>query len=351
MSSTQIHHFAPLPDVNFPVALAPMVGLSHCGLRALGRHYLPEGAITFWPTEMLNSRRLMREDLGFTEETLRTAEDDHLVPQLLGNEERPIAESIARLETWGIAGVDINMGCPVSKALRHNYGVALMGDSNYAAEVVRIATRATKKPVSVKLRAGLEADPQALFIFVKKLEAAGARYITLHPRLAGQKRRGFADWKMIRQVREQLSIPVVGNGDVQTADDVFAMMEQTGCQQVMVGRALVARPWLFWQVGERLGFAPPKGRTGPAPVTPIEEGAEYGRSLDFLLSCLALQFPPDVALRKFRFHLKTSHVWLKFGHALWAAVCGQKTVEGIARELRKFFATPQEMSPTTALRE
>jgi tRNA-dihydrouridine synthase len=300
---------------------------------------------------MLNSRRLVREEIGFTEETVRSAGDDFLIPQLLANEERPIVESIARLESWGIAGVDINMGCPVSKALRHNYGVALMGDSDYAAAVVAMAVRTTRKPVSVKLRAGLQSDPDALLRFVGKLESAGAAFITLHPRMAGQKRRGFADWNIIRDVRTHLSIPVVGNGDVQTADDVFTMMEQTGCHQVMVGRALVARPWLLWQVGERLGFRPPQGRQGCAPQTPLEEGAEYGRSLDFLLCCLVAQFPAEIALRKFRFHVKTSHVWLKFGHALWAAVCAQKTPVGVGRALTKFFADPQEMAPTTALRE
>src|SRR5262245_8365908 len=127
--------------VNFPLCLAPMVGLSHVALRHLVKAYLPEGARTIWPTEMLSSWRLPRENVGHTPETFRESDESHLVPQILGNEEEPIAESVRRLVEWGAAGVDVNMGCPVKKALRHNYGVALMGDAEYAAHVVRITVR------------------------------------------------------------------------------------------------------------------------------------------------------------------------------------------------------------------
>jgi tRNA-dihydrouridine synthase B len=346
-----MHRFLPLTAVNFPVALAPMVGLSHVGLRHLVRRYMPRGARTFWPTEMLNSRKLPREPVGGTLETLQRFDEDLLVPQLLGNEQRPIAESIARLHDWGAAGIDINMGCPVAKALRHNYGVALMGNSDYAAEVVGMAVSVARGPVSVKLRAGVESNPEYLIQFINKLHCAGAAWVTLHPRLAGQKRRGRADWATITRVRQSLSIPVVGNGDVQTCEDVFAMQAQTGCAQVMVGRALVARPWLMWQVGERLGFPPPIGFVGAAPVTPLEEGREYGRSLQHLLEFLTVAFPEPVAHRRFLFHVRTSQMWLKFGHALWAGLTRQKSTGAMRGELIRFFAGPQEMTAKTQLRD
>src|SRR5665213_1694659 len=184
--------------VNFPVCLAPMVGLSHVALRLMVKRYLPEGAITPWPTEMLSSWKLPREILGETVETFRDADEYPLVPQILGNEEGPIAESVRRLVDWGAAGIDINMGCPVKKALRHNYGVALMGDPEYASEVVRMTVRNSKVPVSVKLRAGIQKDMEFLLRFTKGLEDAGAAWITLHPRVGEQKRRGAADWSQIR---------------------------------------------------------------------------------------------------------------------------------------------------------
>jgi tRNA-dihydrouridine synthase len=338
-------------QVNFPVSLAPMVGLSHIALRLMVQRYLPASAVTFWPTEMLSSWRLQREELGATAETLRGAGETHLVPQILGNEEKPIAESVRRLVDWGAAGVDINMGCPVNKALKHNYGVALMGDAAYAAEVVRMTKRNSSVPVSVKLRAGLQNDADYLLKFVRGLEEAGADWITLHPRIGAMKRRGAADWTQIRMVRESLSIPVVGNGDVQCADDVFKMLEVSDCDSVMVGRGLAARPWLLWQVGERLGFPPPLGMTGRAPSTPYEEGAEFGRSSEHFLSLLEEHFEFEEGFKRFKFYLRMVCGWLEFGHHLFASTSKAKTYADVREALEKFFAVPQSMSMRTHLRE
>lgn len=339
--------------VNFPIALAPMVGLSHVAFRLMLRDYLPQEAITIWPTEMLNSRKIPIENLEKTPETMRSSKESELVPQILGNEEEPIALSVARLEhEWGASGIDINMGCPVKKALSHNYGVALMGDSNYAREVVRMTVKNTKLPVSVKLRAGQQNDFAYLLKFALGLQEAGASWLTLHPRTPEQKRRGSADWKQIKALREQLSIPIIGNGDVQTVDDALRMMSETGCDLVMVGRALTARPWLLWQVGERLGFSAPSSRKGErAPVTPLEEGAEYGRSLKSLSALMREHFSEDLALRKFRFFVRTSAPWLLFGHDLFARSTRVKTLDELDIALGDFFAKDQPMAPRTELRQ
>jgi nifR3 family TIM-barrel protein len=340
-------------QVNFPVCLAPMVGLSHVAFRRMLRSYLPAGAVTLWPTEMLNSRRIPSENLKTTPETMRSSDETHLVPQILGNEEVPIEKSVKRLEQeWGATGIDINMGCPVKKALSHNYGVALMGDADYAAEVVRMTVRHTTLPVSVKLRAGHQNDIEYLMRFVRGLEDAGASWITLHPRTTEQKRRGSADWSQIRQVREILRIPVIGNGDIQVEDDVFSLAEETRCDQVMVGRALTARPWLLWQVGERLGFAPPMGREGErAPRGPAEEGAEYGRALRLLAQYMREHFCEDLGLRKFRFFVRTASPWLLFGHDLYARTTQAKSFDELELKLAEFFAQEQPMCGRTELRQ
>lgn len=339
-------------QVNFPVCLAPMVGLTHVAFRRLLREYLPEGAVTIWPTEMLNSRRIPGENLATTPETLRTSDETHLVPQILGNEEIPIAQSVVRLEKeWGASGIDINMGCPVKKALSHNYGVALMGDPDYAAEVVRITTRNTSLPVSVKLRAGHQNDHEYLIRFVRGLEEAGASWICLHPRTTEMKRRGNADWSQIRMVREKVAIPVIGNGDIQVAEDALNLRAETGCDMAMVGRALTARPWLLWQVGEALDFPPPPGRTGRAPRTREEEGAEYGRALMRLADLMSEHFREDLALRKFRFFVRTGGPWLMFGHDLYAKSTKAKTMLEVKAALVQFFAAPQPMTPRTELRQ
>lgn len=337
--------------VNFPLCLAPMVGLSHVGLRLIVRQYLPEGAFTVWPTEMLNSRRIKGETLGKTPETRRGPEEWGLVPQILGNNEDEIRSAVERLVDWGVAGIDINMGCPVKKALRHNYGVALMGDADYAAEVVRMTVRHSTVPVSVKLRAGHQNDRSFLLDFVQGLEGAGASWLCLHPRLAAQKRRGRADWEQIGLVRESVKVPVIGNGDIQVVDDVLDMLNQTGCDMVMAGRALTARPWLFWQLGERLGWPKPAGRTGAAPQSQEEEGAEYGHCLKLLLQLFREYFPEPLGVRKFRFYVRTSHVWLTFGHQLFSLVNRAKTYDELGQALDRFFAQPKAMVRKTDLRE
>lgn len=234
--------------VNFPVCLAPMVGLSHVALRQVLRAYLPEGAVTIWPTEMLNSRRLPSEDLRRVPEAARGIEERELVPQLLANEEKFIAPSVAKLTDWGAEGIDINMGCPVKKALSHNYGVALMGDPEYAAQVVATTVGVSTLPVSVKLRGGnreQQLEKDFLLRFVTGLVDAGASWITLHPRTSEQMRRGSANWSQIRDLKERLSIPVIGNGDVQVWQDALRMRQETNCDSVMVGRGLAARPWML----------------------------------------------------------------------------------------------------------
>lgn len=335
-----IKKILPLHEVNFPVTLAPMVGLSHVVLREIVHSYMPEEAQTIWPTEMLSSRRLIAQKVGATPETIKHDEDELLVPQILGNEERFIAGASERLEDWGARGIDINMGCPVKKALRHNYGVALMGDPDYAAEVVSMAVRNTNLPVSVKFRAGSQNDPKVLLNFAQKIEGAGAAWVTLHPRTAEQKRKGKADWSQIKLLKKELSIPVIGNGDIQEADDILRMLGETNCDQVMVGRALTVRPWLMWQVGESLGFKNPKGLSTSAPRDGESEAYEYGKVVLKFLNLSFKYFEKEAALKRFRFFLRVSHPWLNFGHQLVKIAHKHAELETLNESISEFFSKP-----------
>jgi tRNA-dihydrouridine synthase B len=338
--------------LNFPLSLAPMVGLSHVGLRRLVREYMPRGSHTIWPTEMLNSRKLPIENFAIVPEVARHDSEDFLVPQILGNEEKPIAASVKRLEDWGAYGIDINMGCPVQKALKHNYGVALMGDPEYAREVVRMTTSNTKLPVSVKLRAGVQKDFSYLKDFVIGLQDSGVSWLCLHPRTSDQQRRGQADWEQILQLKKILNIPLIGNGDIQIATDVHRMMEETGCDLVMSGRALAARPWLMWQVGEDLGLPAPVGREGlSAPRTKEEEGAEYGKSVLRLIEIMREHFTEEQTLRKLRFHIRTTAVWLFFGQTVVSISTKGKSLSEVEANLREYFLKPIEMVGKTELRQ
>jgi tRNA-dihydrouridine synthase len=350
--------------VNFPLCLAPMVGLTHVALRLVIRDYLPADAFTIWPTEMLNSRRVPDEDLSKTPEAMRSPLEAGLVPQILGNDEQFISRSVRKLIDWGAEGIDINMGCPVQKALKHNYGVALMGDADYAAEVVRMTVKHSTVPVSVKLRAGTQSDFDYLVKFVRGLREAGASWVSLHPRTAAQKRRGNADWEQIKKLRQIVDFPIIGNGDIQTAEDVFLMLETTGCDLTMAGRALAARPWMLWQVGEVLGFQAPAhtdlfglgvmdSQTGirRAPQSKEEEGAEYGKCLLRLIQNSRNYFGEDLALRKIRFYVRTTSVWLTFGHSLISVTTKAKNLSDLEAGVTQFFSVPVEMVSRTQLRE
>lgn len=347
-------------DLNFPLCLAPMVGLTHVALRRVILDYMPENASTHWPTEMLSSRRLPDENLKTTPETLRMPNETGLVPQILGNEERAISRSVKRLVTeWGADGIDINMGCPVQKALKHNYGVSLMGDVDYAAKVVEITKKNSTVPVSVKLRAvGSDKSVPQLIDFVNKLVDSGADWITLHPRTAEQKRRGYANWAQIAELKKAMHIPIIGNGDIQTFEDVIAMQKQTGADKVMAGRALAAKPWMVWQLGEVLGFSDPvKYRGLKAPSNGYEEGVEYGRSLLSLINYAEENFMSEagasesITLRKIQFHIRTTHVWLEFGHTLMAKASRCQSLNELRIVVKEFFDSEQKMNQRTELRQ
>ncbi len=337
-------------DVNFPLCMAPMVGLSHIALRSVTASYLPQKAKTIWPSEMLSSRRIPSEDLTQVPEAMKAEDETFWVPQILGNDEKYIAPAVAKLKDHGAQGIDINMGCPVTKALKHNDGVALMGDFDYAAKVVEMTVRNTTLPVSVKLRAGFQKDTDKIVEFVAGLEKAGASWITLHPRTAEQKRRGRADWSQIQKVKNSLQVPVIGNGDVETYLDALEMMSETGCDMVIVGRALTARPWMFWQIGHALGWEPPKGKQGVPPMSPEEEGREfYGCALE-ILKQMEFHFKPVVAIKKYQFYIRTSCVWLEYGHTLFSAVSKGKTFAEIELALHQFFSNEQRMMQKTSFR-
>jgi tRNA-dihydrouridine synthase B len=336
--------------IDFPVIFAPMAGLSHVAFRQVVRSYLPGRVNPLLFTEMLSTRLLPKEEVGKTAQTRVVRGEDGLIPQILGNDEQLIAKSLENLKAIHPAGIDINMGCPVSKVLKHNWGVALMGDIRYAEEVVRATRRLTPLPLSVKMRTGLRDDPHYLVDFSKMLEEAGADWITLHPRIQSHHRKGKANWEYIGRVREAVRIPVVGNGDVQDAGDILRMRQETHCDGVMVARAATARPWIFWQVGEDLGLPSPIGREGErAPRTPQEEGAEFHRALTSFCDHLETHFTPAEQMPRLRLFLAWGHKWLFFGHYLCTRVNRCQSLSSARLVIGKFFEESKTLQARTAL--
>jgi len=330
-----------------------MVGLSHVALRETVRAYLPRGARTVLFTEMLSTRRLPTEAIGTRTETAFAPSENNLVPQILGNEEGFIVRSLARLAAFDPLAVDFNLGCPVGQAIKHKWGVALMGDPAAAEALLRATVQAAPWPVSAKIRTGLSDDVEFLIDFARMLEAAGVAWITLHPRTAGQQRRGAARWEYIARVRDAVRIPVIGNGNVQTADDARRMLRETGCDGVMIGRAAAARPWIFAQIAEDLGYgSAPSCRAHDGDGVPrdaLAEGREFATALGRLLDVAERHFAVEDALDRLRFHVSWGGRWLDFGHELGKRLGRVPSLAEARQVIADFFRSPQRMSPRTSL--
>lgn len=181
--------------------------------------------------------------------------------QLFGSDPDVISEIAKRIEELPFAILDINMGCPVPKIVRNGEGSALMKNPKLVHEIVSKTVKAIEKPVTVKIRKGFDDSCMNAVEIAKIIEDAGAKAVAVHARTREQYYSGEADWDIIRQVKEAVSIPVIGNGDVTSGERAIAMREQTGCDGIMIGRGAQGNPWIFSELIEY-------ERTGKMPERP-----------------------------------------------------------------------------------
>ena len=228
-----------------PLALAPMAGVTDLAFRTICR----ELGAGYTVTEMVSAKALCYQDKKSLP-LLELGEGEHpCAAQIFGSDEVCMEEAAAIAgEVSGADIIDVNMGCPVPKIVNNGEGSALMKDPKLAEQILTAMVKKLHKPVTVKFRKGFNDSNINAVEFAKMAESCGVAAVAVHGRTREQYYSGKADWDIIRQVKEAVSIPVWGNGDVFTPEDAKRMKEETGCDGIMVARGAKGNPWLFKRI-------------------------------------------------------------------------------------------------------
>lgn len=239
-------------QIDNPLFLAPMAGVTDWAFRTVCAR-LGAGVTV---TEMVSSRALVYKDQK-SAKLLRKNEGSLCGAQIFGNNPQVMAEGARlALEISGCDFIDINMGCPMPKIANSGDGSGLMRTPELAGEIVKAVTRTVDVPVTVKCRLGWDKGSINVLDFTKRMEDCGAAMVTVHGRTRSMLYTGVADWDTIRKVKEQLTIPVIANGDITGAETALRCKRWTGADGLMIGRSTFGDPWIFREVNEALAGKP-----------------------------------------------------------------------------------------------
>jgi nifR3 family TIM-barrel protein len=283
----------PFPvEADVPLYLAPMAGVSESPFRQLCREHGADVVVT----EFLSAEGIRRENEATVSKIAFGATERPIGVQIFGADPIAMGEAARFVsDVFDPEFIDINFGCPVKKVVRRNGGSGCLRDLDLVQQVIRAVAAATHLPVTCKIRSGWSEEMRDPVQIALRCQDAGARVLALHPRTRTQMYSGSARWEEIAAVVEALDIPVLGNGDIKTAEDAVRMRQQTGCAGVMIARGSYGQPWIFQQVRDLLAGRPKR----PAPTV----AERFAVALDHARKVMAYETDPRGAAIEFRKHL------------------------------------------------
>jgi len=320
-------------QVESPFLLAPLAGVSDSPFRQLARE---QGAAAVY-TEMVSADGLVRGNQATFDYCRFEPHERPIGIQLFGSDPGVMAEATRVLgdlpEERRPDLIDINMGCPVRKVVNRCAGAALLTNLPLIEDIVSRMVAVTSLPVTAKIRLGWDGHSRNVVEVSKVLEGAGAQAVAIHARTRAEKFEGQAHWEMIGEAKRGVNVPVIGNGDVRTADDAIRMLETTGCDAVMLGRAAFGDPWVF----RRVRAFHERGETLPPPTAAerLEAGVRH-------LAMMVREIGPEAAAREMRKHVAWYIKGLPHSARVREQVNRTRTAAELTDLLRDYLATLAE---------
>ena len=304
------------------VFLAPMAGVTDLPFRLLCR----EQGAGMSVTEMVSAKAILYKNKNTKELLAVDRAEGPVSVQLFGSDPEIMAAIAAQIEDGPYVAIDVNMGCPVPKIVNNHEGSALMKDPAQAEKVLTAMVKAVKKPVTVKFRKGFNDQNINAVEFAKMAESCGVAAVAVHGRTREQYYSGKADWDIIRQVKEAVKIPVIGNGDVFTPEDAKRLLDETGCDGIMVGRGAKGNPWIFKRITHYLETG--ELLPGPTLMEVRDMILRHGKMLTEYKGEM-------IAMREMRSHMAWYTKGMRNSAALRCEINQVETLEGLAELLEK----------------